>query len=68
MPQDELLEHPVSLASIQVAEFALGDMHGGLDAAEPEMNALNGNSVTMGGLSMSLSVRALDTRCALKPL
>ena len=62
--QEELLVHPVSLASIQVAEFALGDMQGGLDAADvdTETSTFKGNSVTMGGLSMSLSVRALDTR------
>ena len=65
MAQMDLLEHPVSLASIQLAELALGDLHGSLAGGlAPDAGAIDGASISVGGLSMSLSMHGLSSRCA----
>ena len=59
----------MSLGSSQVAELALGDLHGSLAGGlAPDGGALNGTSVSVGGLSMSLSEHGLSSRCAPSPL
>jgi hypothetical protein len=60
--QGVLQAHPLSAAAQTVVEGALGDMHGSLtESAYPEnANTLNQNSVSIGG--MSLSIHGLSTR------
>ena len=60
--QGVLQAHPLSAAAQTVVEGALGDMHGSLtESAYPDnANTLNQNSVSIGG--MSLSIHGLSTR------
>ena len=60
--QAELVAHPLSLDCIEIADFTLGDLHGGSEEmGVPVMEALNSNSISVGGLSLSL--HGLSTRC-----
>ena len=53
--QAELVGHPLSLDSIEIADFTLGDLHGNAtEIGHPEIEEINSNSISVGGLSLSL--------------
>lgn len=58
--QAQLAAHPLSLASIEIADLTLGDLHGNAgETGLPEIEALNSNSISVG---LNLSLHGLSTR------